>query len=69
MSQAWKMTAAAGDSAALTTPEMAVYVLDLSILVFLLSFEIPKMAAMFGGGASASGAMIGKVARAATAAV
>jgi hypothetical protein len=53
----------------LTTPLAAAYVFDMSVLVFLLSFEIPKMAAMFGGGASASGAMIGKVARAAASAV
>ena len=31
------------------------YALDLSIFIFLLSFEIPKLAGMFGGGASASG--------------
>ncbi|MFC0402958.1 type IV secretion system protein [Paraburkholderia rhizosphaerae] len=53
----------------LTTPYAASYVLDLSLFVFLLSFEIPKMAAMFGGGASASGSAIGKVGRAAAAAV
>ncbi|SAK89543.1 TrbL/VirB6 plasmid conjugal transfer protein [Caballeronia glebae] len=31
------------------------YVLDLSIFVLLLSFEIPKLATIFGGGASATG--------------
>ena len=31
------------------------YALDLSIFIFLLAFEIPKLAGIFGGGASASG--------------
>jgi type IV secretory pathway VirB6-like protein len=33
----------------------AAFVFDLSIFVLLLSFEIPKLASIFGGGASASG--------------
>jgi type IV secretory pathway VirB6-like protein len=33
----------------------AAYSLDLSIFIFLLAFEIPKLAGIFGGGASASG--------------
>lgn len=54
-----------GAGIGLSTPYAAVDVMDLSIMVFLLSFEIPKMAAMFGGGASASGAMLGKIGKAA----
>jgi hypothetical protein len=30
-------------------------VLDLSIFIFLISFEIPKMAGIFGGGANLNG--------------
>jgi TrbL/VirB6 plasmid conjugal transfer protein len=51
----------------LSTSGAAGYVFDLAFFVFLLSFEIPKIAGMFGGGASASGAMIGKVAKSAVA--
>jgi hypothetical protein len=54
---------AAGSKVGLSTPEGATYVMDLSIFVFLLSFEIPKIAGMFGGGASASGSALGKVAK------
>jgi type IV secretory pathway VirB6-like protein len=50
----------------LSTPVGATYVMDLSIFVFLLSFEIPKIAGMFGGGASASGSALGKVAKVAS---
>lgn len=38
-----------------STVEGAVYVLDLSIFIFLISFEIPKMAGIFGGGANLNG--------------
>ncbi|MBB3262379.1 hypothetical protein F4827_006368 [Paraburkholderia bannensis] len=55
------MTAAAAQS--LSTSEGATYVMDLSFFVFLLSFEIPKMAGMFGGGASASGGMFSTAAK------
>ncbi len=51
----------------LSTPGAAAYVFDLSLFVFLVSFEIPKMAGMFGGGANASGSIIGRVGKAATA--
>jgi type IV secretory pathway VirB6-like protein len=54
---------AAGSKVGLSTPEGATYVMDLSIFVFLLSFEIPKIAGMFGGGANASGSALGKVAK------
>jgi hypothetical protein len=50
----------------LSTPGAAAYVFDLSLFVFLVSFEIPKMAGMFGGGANASGAFVGKVAKVAS---
>ena len=50
----------------LTTTGASGYVFDLAIFVFLVSFEIPKIAGMFGGGANASGAIVGKVGRAAT---
>jgi hypothetical protein len=50
----------------LSTAEGASYVFDLSLFVFLLSFEIPKMAGMFGGGANASGSMMKKAASIAT---
>lgn len=53
----------AGSKVGLSTPEGATYVMDLSIFVFLLSFEIPKIAGMFGGGANASGSALGKVAK------
>jgi len=53
----------------LTTSGAAAQVFDLAFFVFLVSFEIPKIAGMFGGGANASGAVIGKVAKAATAGV
>lgn len=43
----------------------AVYVLDLSIFVFLISFEIPKMAGIFGGGSGLNGGGGVKAARAA----
>lgn len=50
-----------------STAEAATYVMDLAIFVLLLSFEIPKMAGMFGGGANASGGfLIGKAARVAS---
>jgi hypothetical protein len=47
----------------LSTSGAAGYVFDLAVFVFLVSFEIPKIAGMFGGGASASGAIVGKVAQ------
>ncbi|RQN37231.1 hypothetical protein EHZ25_19970 [Paraburkholderia tropica] len=47
----------------LVTSEGATYCLDLAFFVFLLSFEIPKMAAMFGGGANASGGMFKQAAQ------
>ncbi|MBU9210952.1 MULTISPECIES: type IV secretion system protein [Burkholderiaceae] len=50
----------------LSTSYGATYVLDLSLFVFLLSFEIPKMAGMFGGGANASGSLFKKAASVAT---
>ncbi|WP_028218901.1 type IV secretion system protein [Paraburkholderia oxyphila] len=60
-------TAIAGAVAkGLSTAEGASYVFDLSLFVFLLSFEIPKMAGMFGGGANASGSMMKKAASIAT---
>ncbi|WP_175958017.1 type IV secretion system protein [Burkholderia sp. BCC0405] len=42
----------------LTTPFAGSLALDLSIFVLILSFEIPKFASMFGGGANASGGAI-----------
>lgn len=51
----------------LSTSGAGGYVFDLAVFVFLVSFEIPKIAGMFGGGANASGSMVGKVARVATA--
>ncbi|WP_165841826.1 type IV secretion system protein [Paraburkholderia unamae] len=56
----------AATASGLSTAQGATYVLDLSLFIFLLSFEIPKMAGMFGGGANASGALFGKVARVAS---
>jgi hypothetical protein len=53
-------------SLGLTTSGAAAQVFDLAFFVFLVSFEIPKIAGMFGGGANASGAIIGKIARSAT---
>ncbi len=50
----------------LSTAYGSAYVLDLSFFVLLLAFEIPKMAGIFGGGASASGSILGKMATAAT---
>ena len=50
----------------LSTAEGSTYVLDLAFFVLLLSFEIPKMAGMFGGGANASGSILGKLASKAT---
>jgi hypothetical protein len=44
----------ANDLGAQTTMTGA-YVLDLAIFILLLSFEIPKLAGIFGGGASATG--------------
>ncbi|CAG4926239.1 type IV secretion system protein [Paraburkholderia gardini] len=63
------LTSAINDSATgtgVSTPLGASYVLDLALFVFMLSFEIPKIAGMFGGGANASGAIVGKVARVAS---
>ncbi|MEM5440378.1 type IV secretion system protein, partial [Paraburkholderia diazotrophica] len=45
----------------LTTAGAAAQVFDLAFFVFLVSFEIPKIAGMFGGGANASGAILGKL--------
>ena len=61
------MVDAVHDAAALglTTSGAAAQVFDLAFFVFLVSFEIPKIAGMFGGGANASGAVIGKIARSA----
>ncbi|MCX5545409.1 type IV secretion system protein [Paraburkholderia sp. CNPSo 3076] len=56
----------AATASGLSTSQGATYVLDLSLFVFLLSFEIPKMAGMFGGGANASGALMKKAASVAT---
>lgn len=50
----------------LSTSYGATYVMDLSLFIFLLSFEIPKMAGIFGGGANASGSLIKKAASVAT---
>jgi type IV secretory pathway VirB6-like protein len=65
------MVDAVHDAAALglTTSGAAAQVFDLAFFVFLVSFEIPKIAGMFGGGANASGAVIGKIARSAAGAV
>jgi hypothetical protein len=47
-----------------TTGEAAMYVLDLSVFVFMVSFEIPKIAGMFSGGTGVSGgSMAGKAAK------
>jgi hypothetical protein len=53
----------------LSTSGAAAQVFDLAFFVFLVSFEIPKIAGMFGGGANASGAVIGKIAKSAVGAV
>jgi hypothetical protein len=53
----------------LSTSGAAAQVFDLAFFVFLVSFEIPKIAGMFGGGAGASGAAVGKLAKAAAGAV
>jgi TrbL/VirB6 plasmid conjugal transfer protein len=50
----------------LSTPGAASYVLDMALFAFLVSFEIPKMAGMFGGGAGVSGSIVSKISRAAT---
>jgi hypothetical protein len=50
----------------LSTAQGATYILDLSLFVFLVSFEIPKMAGMFGGGAGVSGSLFRKAASVAT---
>ncbi len=42
-------------SIGVSTVASGAYVFDLSIFMFLLSFEIPKMAKIFGGAASANG--------------
>jgi hypothetical protein len=55
-----------GKGIGLSTPEGATYVFDLSIFIFLLSFEIPKIAGMFGGGANASGSFLAKVTKVAS---
>ena len=52
-----------GRTIGLSTDVGASYVFDLSFFVFLVSFEIPKIAGMFGGGASASGGILGTVAK------
>ncbi|MBB3262306.1 type IV secretion system protein [Paraburkholderia sp. WP4_3_2] len=52
-------------SSGLSTSMGGTYVLDLSLFVFLLAFEIPKIASMFGGGASASGGMFSTAAKSA----
>ncbi|MGU7775676.1 type IV secretion system protein [Burkholderia sp. MR1-5-21] len=49
----------------LSTPFAAANAMTLAIFMLLLAFEIPKIAGMFGGGASASGAALGKAASAA----
>jgi len=43
---------------AFLTNQGAAMLLDLSLFVFLLSFEIPKMASLFGGGGGVSGGAI-----------
>lgn len=53
----------AGPGSGLSTATSAAYVFDLSLFIFLLSFEIPKMAGMFGGGASASGGVFATAAK------
>ncbi|WP_186214987.1 type IV secretion system protein [Burkholderia gladioli] len=50
----------------LTTPYSGSMTLDLSIFVLILSFEIPKFASMFGGGANASGGAIKSLSKIAT---
>ncbi|SDR54874.1 TrbL/VirB6 plasmid conjugal transfer protein [Paraburkholderia fungorum] len=50
----------------LSTPGAASYVLDMALFAFLVSFEIPKMAGMFGGGAGVSGSIVSKISKAAT---
>lgn len=50
----------------LTTPYSGSMTLDLSIFVLILSFEIPKFASMFGGGANASGGAIKSLTKIAT---
>jgi hypothetical protein len=46
-----------------STQVSGAYVFDLAIFVLLLSFEIPKLAGMFGSGAGASGTGALKLAR------
>ncbi|WP_429548081.1 type IV secretion system protein [Paraburkholderia youngii] len=50
-------------SAGLTTSLSAGYVFDLAFFVFLVSFEIPKIAGMFGGGTGATGGALAKLAK------
>jgi hypothetical protein len=50
--------------AGLTTALSAGYVFDLTFFVFLVSFEIPKIAGMFGGGTGATGGALAKLAKA-----
>ncbi|MEM5330784.1 type IV secretion system protein [Paraburkholderia sp. JHI2823] len=56
----------AATSKGLSTAQGATYVMDLAFFVFLISFEIPKFAGMFGGGANASGSIMKKAASVAT---
>lgn len=51
---------------AAATGQGAAVAFDLSLFMLLLAFEIPKMASIFGGGANASGAALGKIAKTAT---
>ncbi|MGF6736358.1 hypothetical protein OKW47_000104 [Paraburkholderia atlantica] len=50
-------------TAGLTTSLSAGYVFDLAFFVFLVSFEIPKIAGMFGGGTGATGGALAKLAK------
>jgi hypothetical protein len=53
----------AAANAGLTTAYSAGYVFDLAFFVFLVSFEIPKIAGMFGGGSGATGGALAKLAK------
>lgn len=53
----------AATSNGLSTSQGGTYILDLSLFVFLLAFEIPKIASMFGGGANVSGGMFATAAK------
>ncbi|APA90385.1 type IV secretion system protein (plasmid) [Paraburkholderia sprentiae WSM5005] len=50
-------------AAGLSTALSAGYVFDLAVFVFLVSFEIPKIAGMFGGGTGVTGGALAKLAK------